>query len=465
MTRPNQSNSGTTSAPNRRAKPFALPAIRQNVAGIDLGASEHWVCGPPLAEDDPNVRTFRTTTPQLEELAAWLIAQGVESVAMESTHVYWIPVYELLESKGLEVVLVNARDFHHAPGRPKTDMQDCQWLQVLHSCGLLRGSFRPAESITRLRAIQRQLGNLVEERTRFVQWMQMALDQMNVQVHRALTDLTGVTGMSIIRAIVAGERDPIQLAKFRDKRCRKSEEQIAEYLTGNWREEHLFNLTHALCLYDAAQDMIASYDARLLAEFEALQPPERKEEAVPRHPNLAKQKALTARGEQGTRTALFRFAGVDLTRIDGIATGAAQIILTEVGLDVTAFPSEKHFVSWLRLSPRVAFSAGKPLRKKSKGTGSTRIAGVLRMAALTLSRSKTALGAEFRRIARHKGGAVAVFALARKLAQLVYRMLRYGQDYVDIGEQAYEDRFRCKRIAQLHHTARELGYDLIPAIA
>lgn len=457
----NRSSSRSIRRPDLPSTP--LPAIRPNVAGIDLGACEHWVCGPPLPDGQPNVRTFRTTTPQLEELATWLLEQGVESVAMESTHVYWIPVYELLESKGIDIVLVNARQLHHVPGR-KTDMIDCQWLQTLHSCGLLKGSFRPAEAITRLRALQRQLGNLVEERTRFVQWMQMALDQMNVQVHRAVTDITGTTGMAIIRAIVAGERDPIRLAAFRDKRCRKSQEQIAEHLTGNWREEHLFNLASALRLYDATQEMVRSYEARLLAELEALQAPERRAEAIPRHPSPAKEKALTSRGEQGIRTTLWRFAGVDLTRIDGISAVGAQVILTEVGLDVSGFPSEKHFVSWLRLSPRVAFSAGKPLKKKSKGTGATRIAGVLRMAALALSRSKTALGAAFRRIARHKGGAVAVFAIARKLAQLAYRMLRWGQDYVDIGEAAYEMRYRSRRLVALRANATELGYELVPAL-
>ena len=237
--------------------PTALPEIRPHVAGIDLGSREHWVGGPATIGSEPSVRVFGTTTPQLRELADWLLAEGVESVAMESTHVYWIPVYELLESRGIEVVLVNARQLHNVPGR-KTDMIDCQWLQLLHSCGLLHGSFPPHESITGVRALQRQLANLVSERTRFVQWMQQALDQMNVQVHRAVTDLTGRTGMAIVRAIVAGERDPVRLAALRDRRCRKSETEFAEYLTGNWRSEHLSNLESALHLYDETQRMITS---------------------------------------------------------------------------------------------------------------------------------------------------------------------------------------------------------------
>src|SRR6266852_1254433 len=275
--------------------PTSLPAIRPMVAGIDVGSSQPWVCGPARPDGAPNVRVFGTTTAQLQELAAWLAEQHVESVAMESTYVYWIPIYELLESQGIEVLLVNARQLHNVPGR-KTDFSDCQWLQLLHSCGLLRGCFRPDDAIVRLRALERQLANLVAERTRCVQWMQKALDQMNVQVHRAVSDLTGFTGMAIVRAIVAGERDPVTLAAHRDPRCAKSAEQIAQYLTGNWRDEHLFNLASALRLFDALDRETASYDARLLKELEALQPPERQEDPVPTHPSPAKEKAIKGRG-------------------------------------------------------------------------------------------------------------------------------------------------------------------------
>jgi len=437
-----------------------MPVLRPNVAGIDLGSEQHWVCGPAQDDGEPNVRVFRTTTTQLEELAVWLLEQGVESVAMESTHVYWIPVYELLEARGIEVLLVNARQLHNVPGR-KTDMKDCQWLQMLHSCGLLRGSFRPAENICRLRAMQRQRDNLIEERTRVVNWMQKALDQMNVQVHRAVTDITGVTGMAIVRAIVDGEREPARLAALRNFRCKKSEAEIAEHLRGNWRDEHLFNLKTSLQLFDTLESQIASYESQLLHEIEALQPPERKSESVPQHPSPAKERQIRRRGDQEQRTQLWRLTGVDLTRIDGISSTAAMTVLTEVGINLAAFPSEDAFVSWLRLSPRRPISGGKQLRKRPNGTGANRLSGVLRMAALSLCRSKTALGAYYRRIARRKEGKVAIFATARRLAQLIYRMLRWGHDYVDIGEQEYEKRFERQRLLNLEQSARQLGYKLV----
>lgn len=432
------------------------------VAGIDLGSREHWVCVPSPARSGPSTQAFGTTTPDLERLADWLSAEGIESVAMESTHVYWIPLYELLESRGIEVLLVNARQLKYVPGR-KTDLSDCQWLQLLHGAGLLRGSFRPGDSITRMRALHRQMGNLAQQRTRCVQWMQQALDQMNVQVHRAVSDLTGQTGLAIVRAIVAGERDPLQLAALRGPRCHKSKEEFAKHLTGNWRSEHLFNLEQALLLYDTLQKQIAVYEQRLEEELRALTPPERTELPAPKHPKAAKEKALGGRGERALRDDLFRFCGADLTRIDGISVATARTIVTEVGLDLSAFPCEKHFVSWLRLSPRTAISGGKPLpRKKSGGLGSNRVAACLRMAAVALQRSNCALGANFRRMARRKGYTVAVFSTARRLAQLVYRMLRWGQDYVDIGAQAYAERFQEQRIAGMHRAAHEMGYQLVP---
>ena len=451
--------SGRARSKARRKQP--LPVVRPAVAGVDIGSRQHWVCGPGTPDAEPNVAVFGTSTPQLQQLADWLQQQGVESVAMESTYVYWIPLYELLESRGFEVLLVDARQLHKVPGR-KTDMADCQWLQRLHSCGLLRGSFRPNEAICALRAIQRQMSHLVEERTRYTQWMQKALDQMNVQVHRAVTDLTGTTGMAIVRAIVDGERNPVRLAALRDKRCKKSEAQMAELLSGHWRDEHLFNLACALRLFDATQAELGRYSDQLTSQLERLQPEQRREQPMPAHPNPTKARAIRKRGEVEMQTTLWRFTGVDLTRIDGISPTTAMTIINELGPDLTAFPTEHDFVGWLRLCPRTPVSAGKPLKKRCRGMGANRVAHALRLAAVALSRSKTALGAYFRRHSRRKDGGIAVFATARRLATLVYRMLRYGQDYVDIGEQAYEARFAHRRLHALTQSAQDLGYKLVP---
>lgn len=454
----------TASGKKRNRKAARLLPLRPMVAGLDVGCEEHWVCGPEGNDGERPVRVFRATTAQLKEMAAWLLELGVTSVAMESTYVYWIPVYEVLEQAGLEVVLVNARTLRNVPGR-KTDMHDCQWLQLLHSCGLLQGSFRPRDAICRLRALQRQRANLVESRSRCTQWMQKALDQMNVRVHRAVSDLTGHTGMAIVRSIVSGERDPLRLAALRDKACKKSVKEIAEHLDGNWREEHLFNLAMSLRHYDEIERSIAEYDQRLLREIEALQPPDRRDEVVAPHPNPVKERTLRRRSGQPLREALWRFAGVDLTSIDGINASSAQIILTEVGADLNNFPSEKHFVSWLRLCPRTPISGGKPLKKRRNGMGASRVSAALRMAATSIQRSKTALGAAFRSIARYKGASVAVFAIARKIACYVYRLLRYGHAYVDIGEQHYDARYRQRRLAALEQNARDLGLTLVPSTA
>lgn len=447
---------------NRKKKAVAsLPVVRPNVAGIDIGSRSHFVAGPIPSDGSLNVREFSTTTPELQEMVDWLLEQNVESVAMESTSVYWIPAYELLGMHGIDVLLVNSRQISKVPGR-KTDVQDCQWIQLLHSCGLLRGSFRPDEAICAVRSLKRQWANLVSERTKAVQWMQKSLDQMNVQIHRAVSDLTGKTGMAIIRAIVAGEREPMKLVEHRDRRCKKSKEQIAEHLLGNWRRDHLFNLEKALKLYDDLQEMISAYENQILLELEALQPPERQSEVVPEHPNPAKERAIKYRGDQVTRVALWRLTGADLARIDGISAEAALVVITEVGFDLSAFPTEKDFTSWLRLAPRYSVTGGKPIAKKKNAMGSTRVASVLRMAAISLQRSKTALGAYYRRLSRRKGASVAIFATARKLATLIYRMLRFGQDYVDAGEKAYEQSYEQRRLAGLKSAIASMGYDIVP---
>lgn len=439
-----------------------LPELRQLVAGVDIGSREHWVAGPLKEDGTANVRRFSTTSDELKAMADWLESQKVESVAMESTGVYWIALYELLESRGIEAVLVNARDFHQVPGRPKTDKRDCQWLQRLHSCGMLRGSFRPPESFIPLRALERQRSNLVALRTRYIQWMQKSLDQMNVQVHHAVSDLSGVTGMAIVRAIVAGERRPEALAELRDPRCQKSVAQIAKHLTGTWREEHLFTLTSALSMFDNNDVEIAKYEVEMARRMDALQLKELETTTVPKHPKATKEKEMRKHGALETRERLWRATGKDLTRIDGISVDAAKAIVSELGLGAEAFPDERHFVSWLRLCPPTKVSGGKPLKTRRNGLSANRISGVLRMAARALARSKTALGSSFRKVSRAKGFDVAIFATARKLATLVYRTLRFGHEYVDIGEQAAEARYEENRMAALRNQAKARGFALVP---
>jgi len=445
----------------RKPIPRSLKTIHANAAGIDLGSREHWVCGPPREDGTPNVERFGTTTPELYRLADWLKEQAVKTVAMESTGVYWIPLYEILDSRGLEVLLVNARHISNVPGR-KTDMLDCQWIQLLHACGLLRGSFRPSDEICRFRALIRERNTMVDQRSDWIRRMQKSLDQMNVCVHHAVSDVSGVTGMAIIRSIVDGERDPHALARLRDPRCRKSEGQIAEELTGNWRPEHLFNLRQALRMYDQTNAVIREYDSEILTYLARLQPEDTLDTSVPPPQSKSKARSLAKRGQEPLRQALYRFCGFDLTTIDGIGVDTASVIISELGLDFTVFPDESHFVSYLRLAPNLSISAGKKVRSKSKATTCTRVCSALRMAASTLRNSQTALGGFYRRMAWRKGASVAVFATARKLAQLIYRLLCYGQVYVDTGAEAYNARFERRRLKFYTKLLNTMGYSVQP---
>ena len=446
---------------NREVEIEGLPVVRANVAGIDLGSESHWVCAP-RADGGRDVEQFGATTPELERLAKWLKDRNVESVAMESTGVYWIAAYEVLEQHGLEVVLANTRELSRVPGRKKTDRIDCKWIQRLHSCGLVIGSFRPKEQICMLRTLVRDKANLVAESGDWLRRMQKSLDQMNVRVHRAVADINGLTGMAILRAIVAGERDPRQLAKFRHPNCHKSEEEIAEELSGHWREDHLFSLQQGLKMYDAIQERIAAYDRELLRKLAEMQ---REDCQGQEPPKLTAQKARTIRrrGQEAMRQALYRMSGVDLTGIDAIGVETVQVVLSEYGPDLSRFPTEKQFISHITLAPRKAMSGGKQInQKKKRGSASSRVAASLRMAAVSLRHSNTALGAYYRQVARRTGADVAVFATARKLATLIYRLLRWGQPYVDEGAQAFENRHRLSRIKRLTAMAKDLGFQVQP---
>jgi len=439
-----------------------LPALRRNVAGIDIGSAQHWVCAPKRGGVGREVETFGATTPELERMAAWLQERNVESVAMESTGVYWIAPHEVLERHGFEVVLVSTKELASVSARSKTDRLDCQWIQRLHSCGLLHGSFRPGEQVCMLRTLVRDKGNLVAEAGDWLRRMQKSLDQMNVRVHRALSDIDGATGMSIIRAIVRGERDARQLAKLRDPRCRRSEYEIAQELTGHWREDHLFSLRQAVKMHDAIQERIAEYEQEILRKLAEMEREDCRGQKPPDLQNKQKAKAIKKRGEEPLRQALYRVTGVDLTAIDAVGAETVNVVISEYGWDLSRFPTEKHFVSHAMLAPRMGTSGGKPVKRRKRSSTSNRVGAALRMAALSLRHSETALGAYYRQIARRIGGDVAVFSTARKLATLIYRMLRWGQPYVDEGAAAYEHRYQQARIRRFASVAKELGFQLTP---
>jgi transposase len=449
---------------NKRRQLQGLPVIRRNVAGIDLGSERHWVCAPTQDGSGREIASFGATTSELISLAEWLKARQVESVAMESTGVYWIAPHEVLEAQDLQVLLVDTRQLARVPGRDKkTDPTDCEWIQRLHGCGLLRGSFRPEEAICMLRTLVRDKANLVAESGDWIRRMQKSLDQMNVRLHRAVSDIDGVTGMSILRAIAQGERDAHKLAQFRDRRCSKSEQEIAEQLSGHWREDHLFSLQQALKMYDAVQERIAAYEKEIVRKLGEMEQDEQRGQTAPPLPNTSKAKSIKHRGQEAKRQALYRMSGVDITQIDAVGVETVEVVLSEYGFDLSRFPTEKQFVSHVTLAPHVPKSGGKPVKKRKRNSASTRVAAALRMAALSLRHSQTALGAYYRKLAQRLGGDIALFATARKLATLIYRLLRWGQPYVDEGAAAYENRYLQQRIKSLTAKAKQLGYQLSPA--
>jgi len=385
---------------------------------------------------------------------------------MSSFAKFWIAPHEVLEGHGLQLLLVDTRQLAQVPGRDKkSDPTDCEWIQRLHSCGMLRGSFRPEEAVCMLRTLVRDKANLVAESGDWLRRMQKSLDQMNVRVHRAVSDLDGSTGRAILPAIAGGERDAGKLAKLRDRRCSKTEQEIAEQLNGHWREDHVFSLQQALKMYDAVQERIAAYEQEILRKLGEIEREEQRGQTAPPLNNMNKAKAIKKRGQEPRRQALYRMSGVDITHIDAVAVETVEVLLSEYGPDLSRFPMEKQFVSHVTLAPRVPKSGGKPLRKKKRNSASTRVAAALRMAALCLRHSQTALGAYYRKIAQRRGGDIAVFATARKLATLIYRLLRWGLPYVDEGAAAYENRYRQHRIGRLAATAKELGYQLTPVTA
>ncbi len=450
--------------PNRRplrkkpsAGPSLLERINPNAAGIDCGSDTHYVAVAPDRDPAP-VRSFQAFTADLHRLADWLTACGVTTAAMESTGVYWIPLYEILEARGIEAVLVNARHVKNVPGR-KTDVVDCQWLQELHSVGLLRGSFRPTAAIAALRAYLRHRETLVQSAATHVQRMQKALVQMNLQLPIVISDITGVTGLRILRDIIAGQTDPHTLAQHRDYRCQASEAEITAALTGHYRPEHVFVLRQNLALFEAYQGQLAACDAAIEAHVLTLAA----QAPVPRDPMPAARTRKKPRNNEPRfeiRTPLHRLTGVDLTQIDAIGPYSALRLLAEIGTDMTRWPTEKHFTSWLTLAPHNKISGGRLLSSKTQPSAN-RAATILRMAAMNLGRTDTALGAFYRRLAYRVGKAKAITATARKLAILVYRTLKDGLVYQDPGAAAYDAQHRLRVLRRLRQRAANLGFSLL----
>jgi transposase len=440
----------------------SLKQINLNAAGLDIGASEIWACVPEDRTETP-VRAFPTFTTDLYALANWLAECGVKSVAMESTGVYWIPIYEILEARGLEVYLVNARHIKNVSGK-KTDVLDCQWIQQLHTYGLLQGSFRPAEDLCALRAYVRHRDNLLRYRAAHIQHMQKALQQMNVQLTNVLSDITGITGMTIIRAVVAGERDPIRLAQFRNARCASSEEEIAKALTGNYRAEHVFALKQAVELYDFYTQQIQACDTEIERKYTAFKPVVDIEAQPLAETVKSKRRKPKNAPAYDLRTYLYQLTGVDLTRVDGLDAVLVQDILSEIGVDMSPWRTDKHFTSWLRLAPHNDISGGKVLRSKT-GKTTSRAARAFRLAAQAVSKTNTALGAFYRRMRAIHGGPKAIVATANKIARIVYHLIKDHKEYVDPGAAYYEEKYRERAIANLKRKAAKFGMQVVPTPA
>jgi transposase len=436
-----------------------LPPLNLHAAGIDVGSAEHYVAVPPDRDANP-VQKFGSFTADLHRMARWLKDCRIQTVVMQSTGVYWTALYDVLESYGLEVNVANARHTKTLPGR-KTDVQECQWLQKLHTFGLLNDSFRPAEEIRVLRGYLRQRENLVAAAAACIQHMQKALTEMNIQLANVISDISGTTGMAIVRDIVRGERDPERLAMHKHSRIRASRKEIAQSLEGTWRPELLFVLEQSLDLYQTYQNKIQKCDQRIDEQLRRMEarvdplsdpiPEPRRGKDARRHPS-----GFDLRGQ------LYRVTGVDLTQIDGIEVQNAQTIISEVGVDMSRWKTEKHFASWLGLCPDNRISGGKVLKRGTRQVVN-RASTALRLAASALLRSQSALGAKFRRLRSKLGAPKAITAMAHVLARLVYRMLKFGHEYVDRGIQFYETKYRQQQLQWVAKQAAALSMQLVPS--
>jgi transposase len=435
--------------------------MEPNAAGIDVGAREVYVAVP--ADRDPKpVRCFLTFTEDLQALVAWLLSCHIRTVAMESTGVYWIPLFQLLETKGIEVCLVNARHVKHVPGR-KSDVLDCQWLQYLHSVGLLRASFRPPDAICQVRSLLRHREDLVGMGAQHVQHMQKALSQMNLQLHHVLSDLTGQSGLAIVDAILAGERNPHVLAKLRDRRVQASEDTIAKALVGDYRREHLFTLRQSLQAYRHYQQLMAICDEEIeayLREFDSHSDVDARPLGPEPHPHKPRKNEFRfdLRGE------LYRILGVDLTAVPGFNAISVHALLAEIGPDLSRFPNAAAFAAWLGLCPEVNKSGGRVLSARTRRT-KNRANRTFRIAAQALHRSQTYLGSYYRKMRSRLGAPKAITATAHKLARIFFHLLRTGEAYSESNFAREQERSRVRTENHLRRQARELGYSLVPIAA
>lgn len=458
-TRPSALNRKQRKALARRLQSAdpGLDVMHPNAAGIDVGNSTHYVAVRP--DRDPNpVRRFDCFTADLHRLADWLEHCGVTTVAMQSTGVYWIPLYEILDARGVDVYLVNARHTKNLPGR-KSDVQESQWLMKLHTYGLLRNSFHPATEIRVVRTYWRQRSDHVRAISTCIQRMQKTLTQMNIQLANVISDLSGLTGMRIVRAILAGERDPHALAALSHPGIRAGRDAIAKSLEGTWQPDLVFVLQQEVAMYDVYQQRIAECDGALqdhLKGFADRIADPTAARSVPKR----RRKAGSHAPQFDLGRELHRISGVDLTRIDGIDVGVAQTLISEVGLDMSRWQDEHHFASWLGLCPDNRITGGKVIRRGTRHVVN-RAATALRIGATTLLRSQSYLGAQYRRLRSRLGAPKAITAMAHKLAVLVYRMLRWGHDYVDKGLQYYEERHRQQQVQLLRKRAAKLGLQIV----
>jgi transposase len=440
-----------------QSKQKSFKTINPNAAGIDIGSEEHWVAIPE-GRDEQTVRKFECFTEDLHKMAQWLKQCGIETIVMESTGVYWIPPFQILERHGFDVKLVNARHVKNVPGR-KTDVLDCQWLQQLHTYGLLSGSFRPDDSICVLRSYWRHRDNLIRYASAHIQHMQKALSQMNIQLHKVISDITGKTGMRIIKAILAGERDTLKLAQMKDYRIKSSTEKIAKALEGDYRKEHLFSLSQALDLYDFYCKKVEECDLQTEEYLRRL------DSKIDINSNPLPPRSKSNKRARGNapkfdlRTHLYRITGVDFTQIDGLDVPSVHTILTETGIDHRAFPNEKHFTSWLGLCPNNRITGGKVKSSRTKKVVN-RAANTFRVAALSLANSLSALGGYYRRMRSRLGSPKAITATAHKLARIFYYMWKNGGIYKDPGAEYYEAKYKERVILNMKKKARRMGFEL-----